>query len=90
MHRAKRIALRGWRRAQNIATFGYYPYYDVWVGKVCIGDITMTIPSATFSMSVPSAAFTMTLPEASVAMTMPSATLSMTVPSATIDIEDCE
>jgi len=90
MHRAKRIALRGWRRALNIATFGYYPFYDVATGKVCVGDIAMTIPGATFSMSIPSAAFAMALPEASVAMTLPAATLSMTVPSATIDIEDCE
>ena len=90
MHRAKRIAVRGWRRAQNIATFGYYPFYDVATGKVCIGDITMTIPGATFSMTVPSAAFAMTIPGATIAMTIPAATLSMTVPSATIDIEDCE
>ena len=90
MHRAKRIAVRGWRRAQNIATFGYYPFYDVAIGKVCIGTITMTIPDATFSMSVPSAAFAMTLPEVSFAMTIPSATLAMSVPSATIEFEDCE
>ena len=90
MHRAKRIAVRGWRRALNIATFGYYPSYDVAVGKVCIGDIIMTIPVVTFSMSVPSAAFTMTIPGATIAMSIPAATLAMTAPSATIDIEDCE
>jgi hypothetical protein len=90
MHRAKRIAVRGWRRALNIATFGYYPFHDVAVGKACIGDIIMTIPGATFSMSVPSAAFTMTIPGATIAMSIPAATLAMTAPSATIDIEDCE
>lgn len=90
MHRAKRIAVRGWRRSQNIATFGYYPFNDVATGKVCIGDIAMAIPGATFSMSIPSAVFAMTIPGATIAMSIPSATLSMTVPSATIDIEDCE
>ena len=28
MNRALRIALRGWRKALNIATFGYFPYSD--------------------------------------------------------------
>lgn len=55
MVRAKRIALRGWRRALNIATFGYYPFHDVAIGKTCIGDITMTIPTIALIMTVPSA-----------------------------------
>ena len=54
MHRAKRIALRGWRRsALNIATWGYYPLVEVATGKVCIGVITMTIPGATVAMTIP-------------------------------------
>jgi len=91
MNRFKRIASRGWLgNALSVLTFGYFPYRDVAIGKVCIGTILMSLPSAAFAMAVPSASVSMSIPGVTFAMTTPSTPMSMSMPNALIEFEDCE
>lgn len=55
MNRVKRIAHRGWlNKATLIFTFGHYPASLLVRGKLCIGAITMTLPSMATAMRLPS------------------------------------
>lgn len=65
MNRVKRIATRGWLdKAVQVFTFGYYPPSLLVRGKLCIGAITMTIPSMVSTMTIPSLTTAMSLPSA--------------------------
>jgi len=91
MNRFKRIASRGWLgKALSVLTFGYFPYRDVAIGKVCVGAILMSIPSAAFAISAPSASASMSIPGMTFAMVTPSVSVSMTMPNTLIEFEDCE
>jgi len=91
MNRFKRIASRGWLgNALSVLTFGYFPYRDVAIGKVCVGTILMSIPGATFAIAVPSASADMAIPGVTFAMVMPSVSVSMAMPNTLIEFEDCE
>jgi len=96
MNRFRRIASRGWLgKALSVLTFGYFPYSDVaidkvYVGKVCVGTILMSLPSAAFAIATPSASASMAIPGATFAMTTPSASVSMAMPNTLIEFEDCE
>ena len=91
MNRFRRITSRGWLgNALSVLTFGYFPYRDVAIGKVCVGTILMSIPGAAFAYAVPSASASMSIPGATFAMITPSASVSMTMPNTLIEFEDCD
>lgn len=90
MNRVKRIATRGWLdKAVQVFTFGYYPPNLLVRGKLCIGAITMTIPSMVTTFALPKFAMAMSIPDADIAMSLPSLTTAMAKPTMLIDIEDC-
>jgi len=91
MNRFKRIASRGWLgKALNVLTFGYFPYRDVAIGKVCVGTILMSIPGAAFAIAAPSASASMSIPGVTFAIATPSVFVSMALPGTLIEFEDCE
>jgi len=91
MNRFKRIASRGWLgNALSVLTFGYFPYRDVATGKVCIGTILVSLPSAAFAIAMPSVSASMAIPGVTFAMTTPSVFVSMALPGTLIEFEDCE
>ena len=82
--------MRGWLdKAAHVFTFGYYPRDPLVQGKLCIGDIVISIPSMAATFTLPEFVTAMSIPSADVAMTIPSSSTTMTLPSMAIEIEDC-
>lgn len=73
MDRAKRIALRGWRHALNIATFGYFPY------QMEIPIVHLTTAARDFSLNAAARDLSLTAADRAFDLTTDSRDLSLTV-----------
>lgn len=72
MDRAKRIALRGWRHALNIATFGFFPY------QMEIPIVNLTTEARDFSLTTDARDLSLTAADRVFALTTDSRGLSLT------------